>query len=171
MLVCWVEVGVWMGVGCPCPPVRNDIVTPRQWRQDKWDRQSVFRRILGSVITGCNTILHLVPASNEYLSVGSLLYHSYVITRGRPLSQNNQRNRDQWNPAIEKLRVENVGQRSRSSKCVSYSDVTVLNICLKREKLDTVTKTNKLTVQKHSHSEGEEVISERCVVFFGSKRA
>ena len=20
---------VWMGVGCPCPPVRNDIVTPR----------------------------------------------------------------------------------------------------------------------------------------------
>ena len=21
--------GVWMGVGCPCPPVRNDIVTPR----------------------------------------------------------------------------------------------------------------------------------------------
>merc|ERR1712025_1482721 len=23
----WVE--VWIGVGCPCPPVRNDIVTPR----------------------------------------------------------------------------------------------------------------------------------------------
>ena len=23
------EFGVWMGVGCPCPPVRNDIVTPR----------------------------------------------------------------------------------------------------------------------------------------------
>ena len=22
-------VKVWMGVGCPCPPVRNDIVTPR----------------------------------------------------------------------------------------------------------------------------------------------
>ena len=21
--------GVWIGVGCPCPPVRNDIVTPR----------------------------------------------------------------------------------------------------------------------------------------------
>ena len=21
--------GVWMGVGCPCPPVRNDVVTPR----------------------------------------------------------------------------------------------------------------------------------------------
>ena len=21
---------VWMGVGCPCPPIRNDIVTPRQ---------------------------------------------------------------------------------------------------------------------------------------------
>ena len=21
--------GVWMGVGCPCPPVRNNIVTPR----------------------------------------------------------------------------------------------------------------------------------------------
>ena len=21
---------VWIGVGCPCPPVRNDIVTPRQ---------------------------------------------------------------------------------------------------------------------------------------------
>ena len=20
---------VWIGVGCPCPPVRNDIVTPR----------------------------------------------------------------------------------------------------------------------------------------------
>ena len=20
---------MWMGVGCPCPPVRNDIVTPR----------------------------------------------------------------------------------------------------------------------------------------------
>ena len=23
------ELGVWMGVGCPCPPVRNDIVTLR----------------------------------------------------------------------------------------------------------------------------------------------
>ena len=21
--------GMWMGLGCPCPPVRNDIVTPR----------------------------------------------------------------------------------------------------------------------------------------------
>ena len=26
---CWGWVGVWMGVGCPCPPVRNNIVTPR----------------------------------------------------------------------------------------------------------------------------------------------
>ena len=25
----WMGIGVWMGVGCPCPPVRNDIVTPR----------------------------------------------------------------------------------------------------------------------------------------------
>ena len=25
----WVGHWVWMGVGCPCPPVRNDIVTPR----------------------------------------------------------------------------------------------------------------------------------------------
>ena len=25
----WMGVGVWMWVGCPCPPVRNDIVTPR----------------------------------------------------------------------------------------------------------------------------------------------
>ena len=25
----WVGRGVWMGVGRPCPPVRNDIVTPR----------------------------------------------------------------------------------------------------------------------------------------------
>ena len=25
----WVERYVWMGVGCPYPPVRNDIVTPR----------------------------------------------------------------------------------------------------------------------------------------------
>ena len=23
------RIGVWMGVGRPCPPVRNDIVTPR----------------------------------------------------------------------------------------------------------------------------------------------
>ena len=30
MFVCGMGVGVWMGVGCPCPPVRNDIVTPRQ---------------------------------------------------------------------------------------------------------------------------------------------
>ena len=22
------ELGVWMGVGCSCPPVRNDILTP-----------------------------------------------------------------------------------------------------------------------------------------------
>ena len=30
MFVCGrVGFGVWMGVGCPCPPVRNDIVTPR----------------------------------------------------------------------------------------------------------------------------------------------
>ena len=28
MRVC-VRRGVWMGVGCPCPPVCNDIVTPR----------------------------------------------------------------------------------------------------------------------------------------------
>ena len=25
----WVGRWVWIGVGCPCPPVRNDIVTPR----------------------------------------------------------------------------------------------------------------------------------------------
>ena len=29
MFVYGVGFGVWMGVGCPCPPVRNDIVTPR----------------------------------------------------------------------------------------------------------------------------------------------
>ena len=29
LCVCGTEVGVWMVVGCPCPPVRNDIVTPR----------------------------------------------------------------------------------------------------------------------------------------------
>ena len=29
MFVCWMGVGMWMGVRCPCPPVRNDIVTPR----------------------------------------------------------------------------------------------------------------------------------------------
>ena len=30
MFVCvGVEVGMWMGVRCLCPPVRNDIVTPR----------------------------------------------------------------------------------------------------------------------------------------------
>ena len=32
-LVCVLVVGawhgVWMGVGCPCPPIRNDIATPR----------------------------------------------------------------------------------------------------------------------------------------------
>ena len=27
MFVCGMGVGVWMGVGCPCPPVRDDIVT------------------------------------------------------------------------------------------------------------------------------------------------
>ena len=29
----WSEdwIGVRMGVGCPCPPVRNDILTPRHW--------------------------------------------------------------------------------------------------------------------------------------------
>ena len=25
------ECGGWMGVGCPCPPVRNNIVTPRHF--------------------------------------------------------------------------------------------------------------------------------------------
>ena len=29
MFECGMAVGVWMRVGCPCPPVRNDIVTPR----------------------------------------------------------------------------------------------------------------------------------------------
>ena len=29
MFVCGVGVRVWIWVGCPCPPVRNDIVTPR----------------------------------------------------------------------------------------------------------------------------------------------
>ena len=28
MFECGMGVGVWMGVGCPCPPVRNDILTP-----------------------------------------------------------------------------------------------------------------------------------------------
>ena len=27
---------MWMGVGCPCPPVRNDIVTPRHLLIDFW---------------------------------------------------------------------------------------------------------------------------------------
>ena len=26
MFECWGWVGVWMGVGCPCPPIRNNIV-------------------------------------------------------------------------------------------------------------------------------------------------
>ena len=40
MFVCGRGVGVWMGVGCPCPPVRNDIVTPRHLFRDKpiWER-------------------------------------------------------------------------------------------------------------------------------------
>ena len=29
MFECWGWVGEWMGFGCPCLPVRNDIVTPR----------------------------------------------------------------------------------------------------------------------------------------------
>ena len=29
VFVCGAEFGVWIGYGCPCPPVRNDIVTPR----------------------------------------------------------------------------------------------------------------------------------------------
>ena len=31
MFECGWWFGVWMGVGCPCPPVRNDIVTPRHF--------------------------------------------------------------------------------------------------------------------------------------------
>ena len=35
MRVSWrgavVVVGVWLEVGCPCPPVRNDIVTPHHF--------------------------------------------------------------------------------------------------------------------------------------------
>ena len=29
MCPCWEGGWVWMGVGCPCPPVRNEIVTQR----------------------------------------------------------------------------------------------------------------------------------------------
>ena len=29
------EHGVWMGVGCHCPPIRNDIVTPRHLLETK----------------------------------------------------------------------------------------------------------------------------------------
>ena len=34
-----VEVGVWMGVGCLCPPVRNDIVTPCYMREGERERE------------------------------------------------------------------------------------------------------------------------------------
>ena len=34
-----VEVGVWIGVGCLCPPVRNDIVTPCYIREGERDRK------------------------------------------------------------------------------------------------------------------------------------
>ena len=41
---CW----VWMGGGCPCPPVRNDIVTPRhlfKFTNHSWICLSVYKLV------------------------------------------------------------------------------------------------------------------------------
>ena len=37
-----VEVGLWMGVGCLCPPIYNDIVTPRE-NENEREKESKTR--------------------------------------------------------------------------------------------------------------------------------
>ena len=51
MIVCWVEIAVWMGVGCPCPLVRDDIVTPRHL--------FVISKLNPSLNSLCNRLLTL----------------------------------------------------------------------------------------------------------------
>ena len=54
----WMGCWVWMGFGCPCPPARNDLVTPRHlfFSQDSTDALSfllLFRILLPFLWFGC----------------------------------------------------------------------------------------------------------------------
>ena len=51
-------VGVWMGVGRPCPPVRNDIVTPRHLVKD-WDGCESFLGAFSVIDSVCHMHLSL----------------------------------------------------------------------------------------------------------------
>ena len=51
MFVYGVGFGVWMRVGCPCPPVRNDIVTPRHLFDDKNIKLQVICKVAVTSLT------------------------------------------------------------------------------------------------------------------------
>ena len=93
MIECWGWVRVWMGVRCPCPPVRNDIVTPRHlffWRKFplsslkavyiglKWSE--AIRNSLSSFIRKWHEI--------ENIKYKSFLHESYLTAAIYNLMQN-----------------------------------------------------------------------------------
>ena len=69
-------IGVRLGVGCPCPPVRNDIVTPRHLLSSTLLTQWVVR----GHIDGATTVtLHFMLSRALKLDVASC-YHGNMKT-------------------------------------------------------------------------------------------
>ena len=64
VIECWGRVSVWIRLGCPCPPVRNDIVTPRHLLFDVYFSRSslsgVFQHKIWLLLVSLMTVLCII---------------------------------------------------------------------------------------------------------------
>ena len=87
MFVFGVGFGVWMGVGCPCPPVRNYIVTPRHLFFNHRSvfivsvilSRCVFQEEILSMLTSTTFRIDILRCINRYI-LSKLLY---IVELGR----------------------------------------------------------------------------------------
>ena len=94
MLVCGKGFGVRLGVGCPCPPVRNNIVTPRHLfqvlvisrtlysRHKQWEHISVFYFLwIGGLLEVENVIRIKINFSISQNDINCFLFPSVKVPK------------------------------------------------------------------------------------------
>ena len=98
---CWRWVWVKTGLGCPCPPVRNDIVTPRNlfvWHMSRWNCQTHYV---------CYLYLRCANPINELMCVLVVQY-------------NHNGNVNKWRGVIISLRTGGQGQPTPIVFCICF---------------------------------------------------
>ena len=97
---------MWLGFGCPCPPVRNDIVTPRHLFYPMFSTNSILSCII-SVPSGW----HILFSSLVFVFHSFICYFPYLFPSFSTMITNETREEIQTDE-IEK-RKKSVGQKSR----------------------------------------------------------